>query len=61
MPETLNNYPDAVEELIEHLRKLPGIGRRGAERMALAMLKMPAEELQCFGETLRGLHDHVGN
>ena len=61
MPETLNNYPDAVEELIAHLRKLPGIGRRSAERMALEMLKMPAGELQCFGETLRGIHDHVGS
>lgn len=31
-------YPEAVEKLAAFLRYLPGIGRRGAERMALSMV-----------------------
>ncbi len=61
MEQTPNNYPDAVEELIAALRKLPGIGRRSAERMALGLLKFPAEELRLFGETLSTLPDRIGS
>ncbi len=56
-----NDYPQAVIELIEVLRRLPGIGKRSAERMALALLKFPAEELKSFGETIGGLPGRVGN
>ena len=60
MDQTPNSYPEAVEELIAALRKLPGIGRRGAERMALGLLKFPAEELELFGETISSLPRRVG-
>ena len=53
-------YPLAVESLINELRRLPGVGRRGAERMALAMLKFPAEDLQSFGELIIQLPDQLG-
>lgn len=32
-------YPQALEELMELLRGLPGVGRRSAERMALSLLR----------------------
>jgi len=60
MNNEFTSYPEAVEELIGLLRRLPGIGRRGAERMALAMLKFPAEELKLFGETIAALPENVG-
>ena len=59
MDQTPNSYPEAVEELIAALRKLPGIGRRGAERMALGMLKFSAEELELFGNTIADLPRRV--
>ena len=37
------HYPDAVEELIGAFRQLPSIGRRGAERLVLAMLNWEPE------------------
>ena len=49
------SYPDAVIELIEQLRRLPGVGRRGAERMALALLKFSTEDLQFLGNTISEL------
>ena len=61
MNQASDNYPEAVEELIAALRQLPGIGRRGAERMALGLLKFPAEELKLFGEIISTLPDRVGN
>lgn len=37
-------YPKLIEILIENLSKLPGIGRRSAERMAFWLLNHPKEE-----------------
>lgn len=54
-----SEFPAAVAELIEQLRRLPGIGRRSAERMALALLKFPPEELEEFGEVLKQLPQAV--
>jgi recombination protein RecR len=48
-------YPKALEEIIEHLKRLPGIGRRTAERLALAMLKWKGEKIIAFGESLQEL------
>ncbi|MDD5698568.1 MAG: recombination mediator RecR [Victivallaceae bacterium] len=48
-------YPEALDEVIEYLKRLPGIGRRTAERLALAMLKWEGEKLAAFGEALRKL------
>ncbi len=48
-------YPPALEELIFSLRRLPGIGPRTAERLALAMLDWPPQELELFGARISGL------
>ncbi len=56
-----SDYPSAVNELIEHLRRLPGIGRRSAERMALALIKSPAGELELFGETIKQIPETIGS
>jgi recombination protein RecR len=37
-------YPETVQRLIEHLARLPGIGRRSAERLAFHVLKLPTPE-----------------
>lgn len=56
----LERYPEAVSNLIEELKTLPGIGRRGAERMALALLKKHPNELRNLGGLLTALPDKVG-
>lgn len=38
------NYPRIIENLIEQLMKLPGVGRRSAERIVFWLLNNPAEE-----------------
>ncbi|MCH2140032.1 MAG: recombination mediator RecR [Phycisphaerales bacterium] len=37
-------YPEPVERLIEHLQRMPGIGRRTAARLAFHLLKASKEE-----------------
>jgi recombination protein RecR len=54
-------YPATVDEIIEYLKLLPGIGRRGAERIVLAMLEWDSEQIRSFGETLRTLPDTVSS
>lgn len=55
----MNQYPDQLNTLIEILTSLPGIGKRGAERMALAMLKWQPEKLAALGNIIAGLPESV--
>src|SRR5690349_8734569 len=43
-PAPASGYPESVNRLIDELAKLPGIGRRSAERLAFYILKAPKEE-----------------
>ena len=54
------NYPDSVEKLMKILKKLPGVGKRGAERYALSMLKWEPEKLSELGELLKNLNEEIG-
>ncbi len=57
---THGDFPDALEELIELLQKLPGIGRRGGARMALTLLRWQEDRLRALGDVLSNLHRKVG-
>ena len=45
-------YPDSLQQLIGYYKKLPGIGEKGAERMALATLKFNDEDISAFSNAL---------
>lgn len=42
----------AIEKLIEEFAKLPGIGRKTAQRLALFVLNLPKEEVEEFASAL---------
>ena len=46
-------YPELLEILIEHLKKLPGIGEKTAERYALSLIELDTYELDDFSETIK--------
>jgi recombination protein RecR len=50
----MDAYTESMERLIEALGRLPGIGRRSAERMAFYLLDADADEV---GELAKALHD----
>ena len=54
------HYPEAMESLIAALKQLPGIGRRGAERLALSLLEWEPEKLEFLGTLLGTLPQTVG-
>lgn len=43
----------AIEALVEAFRRLPGVGKRSAERLALHLLAAPAAEAQALSEAVR--------
>ena len=53
-------YPQALEDLMELLRGLPGVGRRSAERMAMHFFGWDDGKLETLAEILSGLKKKVG-
>lgn len=54
------SLPQALEALIAELGKLPGVGRRSAERMAFAVLAAPIDRAESLAAALHRVHDEVG-
>ncbi len=52
-------YPIIIESLIEKLCKLPGVGRRSAERMVFWLLNSSQEDAQCLGQSILELKDKL--
>ena len=52
-------YPETVRELMEYFRRLPGVGRRGAERLVSALLEWRPEESFALGKALSELHTKI--
>ncbi len=50
---------EAVERAIHELSKLPGIGRKSAQRHVFYLLKVPAEEVQGLAKALTDLKEKV--
>ena len=46
------SYPVALSDLINYFRKLPGIGEKSAERMALALLELSSEDVENFASSM---------
>lgn len=52
--------PQALADLIDELSKLPGIGPRTAERLAMHILRQGQQQASDLATTLLQLHDGVG-
>ena len=48
-------YPKTISELIECFKKLPSVGEKSAERMALSTLEMDDDILKLFSESLANI------
>ncbi len=46
------NYPRDLEKLISYYQKLPGIGEKSAERLALSTIEFSDDEIKEFSNTL---------
>jgi recombination protein RecR len=52
-------YPPPVDRLIHELARLPGIGRRSAERLAFHLLKAPKEDALALARAVAELKQQV--
>jgi recombination protein RecR len=48
-------FPDTLLSLISHLKKLPGVGTRTAERFAFELISWDASSLSSFGDLCKQL------
>ncbi|MGH9347915.1 MAG: recombination mediator RecR [Vicinamibacterales bacterium] len=53
------SLPGPLSDLIEQLRRLPGIGAKGAQRLAFHILKTPREETERLCDAIRGVKERV--
>ena len=46
------NYPKTIKDLIECFKRLPGIGEKSAERLALSTINMDNDVIKLFATSL---------
>jgi recombination protein RecR len=51
--------PDSLAKLVEQLQKLPGIGAKGAQRLAFHILKNPRDEAERLCDAIREMKERV--
>lgn len=55
----MSEYPLALEELIEQFRKLPSIGKKTAQRLAIAVLSMSEDSVHDFSSALKTVKEKI--
>jgi len=52
--------PPSAERLVTELERLPGVGRRTAQRLAFHLLRVPEPEALGLAEALRDVRERIG-
>lgn len=52
-------YPSSVSNLIEIMKRLPGIGEKTAERLVFSLLDFSSDDLTSFSQCLLNFRDNV--
>ena len=47
-------FPPALEKLVEQFARLPGVGRKSAQRLAFYVLSLPEDQVQEFADAITG-------
>ena len=55
----MNYYPSSILKLIANFARLPGIGEKTAERLAMHILRAPRREVEQLSGSLREIKDKV--
>ena len=55
----MNYYPASIQNLIKNISKLPGIGEKTAERLALHMLRGSRQEVEQLANSILNIKDKV--
>jgi recombination protein RecR len=52
-------YPTSIQNLIKNIAKLPGIGEKTAERLAMHLLRAPRREVEKLAQSILNIKDNV--
>ena len=52
-------FPPALENLVEHFARLPGVGVKSAQRLAFHVLALPEEEAAAFARAITDAKAHI--
>ena len=52
-------YPASIQNLIKNIAKLPGIGEKTAERLAMHLLRAPRQEAEQLAQSILEIKDKV--
>ncbi len=55
----MSEHQGAVSELVQHLGRLPGIGRKSAERLAFHLLRVSEQEALALADSIRRVRHDV--
>ena len=55
----MSYYPASIQKLIKHIARLPGIGEKTAERLAMHMLRAPRHEVEQLAQSILNIKDKV--
>ncbi len=55
----MNYYPSAIQNLIKRLGRLPGIGEKSAERLAMHILRSPRNEAEQLARAILDMKDNI--
>ena len=55
----MNYYPASIQNVIKNISRLPGIGEKTAERLALHILKSPRIEAEHLAHSILELKDKI--
>ena len=56
---TIQHYPDSIRALIRNLGKLPGVGEKTAERLAIHILRQPIAEVEQLAQSLLAVKQKI--
>ena len=51
--------PFSLDELITQFSKLPGIGKKTAERLSIFILKSKHDDVYTFSESLKNIKENI--
>ena len=49
-------YPEVLNDAIASFEKIPGVGKKSAERYALSILDLSEEDIDSFANNLKQCH-----
>ncbi len=56
---TMNYYPPSILDLIKNIARLPGIGKKTAERLAMHILQSPRRETELLAASILAVRNKV--